>query len=249
MLFSLKRRRLCHTVLAALRGAYGFAPAQAAISIAAKTARVPHGQRHHVSAAGSLARSCGCAARRPRSARHCFRDLLMTLDRLCRYSLPLAFRAENAALALRAPSMPHDHAAGSIAPWLATLAPPAVRVMFNTILERAWQVLLQNRSSRTTPSTRFRPLRRRTRRSRLLKPYQAPGVVPPFPGRLPVVVRSTSAAISAEDSPVLFLSPPGAKKTIYGASSRSISSGVRARAGSRREAARNIPERSGPFSA
>ena len=111
MLFSLKRRRLCHTVLAALRGAYGFAPAQAAISIAAKTARVPHGQRHHVSAAGSLARSCGCAARRPRSARHCFRDLLMTLDRLCRYSLPLAFRAENAALALRAPSMPHDHAA------------------------------------------------------------------------------------------------------------------------------------------
>ncbi len=103
MLFSLKRRRLCHTVLAALRGAYGFAPAQAAISIAAKTARVPHGQRHHVSAAGSLARSCGCAARRPRSARHCFRDLLMTLDRLCRYSLPLAFCAENAALALRAP--------------------------------------------------------------------------------------------------------------------------------------------------
>ena len=103
MLFSLKRRRLCHTVLAALRGAYGFAPAQAAISIAAKTARVPHGQRHHVSAAGSLARSCGCAARRPRSARHCFRDLLMTLDRLCRYSLSLAFCTENAALALRTP--------------------------------------------------------------------------------------------------------------------------------------------------
>ena len=112
MLFSLKRRRLCHTVLAALRGAYGFAPAQAAISIAAKTARVPHGQRHHVSAAGSLARSCGCAARRPRSARHCFRDLLMTLDRLCRYPLPSAFRAENAAFALRAPTMPHAHAAG-----------------------------------------------------------------------------------------------------------------------------------------
>ena len=38
-----------------------------------------------------------------RSANPFFRDLLMTLDRLCRYSLPLAFCAENAALALRAP--------------------------------------------------------------------------------------------------------------------------------------------------
>ena len=47
-----------------------------------------------------------------RSARHCFRDLLMTLDRLCRYPLPSAFRAENAAFALRAPTMPHAHAAG-----------------------------------------------------------------------------------------------------------------------------------------
>ena len=57
----------------------------------------------HVSTAGSLAPSCGCAAQRLRSARHCFRDLLMTLDRRCRYSLSLAFCAENAALALRAP--------------------------------------------------------------------------------------------------------------------------------------------------
>ena len=134
MLFSLKRRRLCHTVLAALRGAYGFAPAQAAISIAAKTARVPHGRK-----AACLRGRIACAFvklrfTRLRSANPFFRDLLMTLDRLCRYSLPLAFRAENAALALRAPSMPHDHAAGSIAPWLATLAPLAVKVIINTML-------------------------------------------------------------------------------------------------------------------
>ena len=36
------------------------------------------------------------------NAWHCFRDMLMTLDRLCRYSLSLAFCAENAALALPA---------------------------------------------------------------------------------------------------------------------------------------------------
>ena len=40
-----------------------------------------------------------------RSARHCFRDLPMTLDRFCRYSLPLAFCAENAALAFRTPPL------------------------------------------------------------------------------------------------------------------------------------------------
>ena len=51
---------------------------------------------------------------RLRSANPFFRDLLMTLDRRCRYSLSLAFCAENAALALRAPSMPHDHAAGGV---------------------------------------------------------------------------------------------------------------------------------------
>ena len=53
--------------------------------------------RQHVSTAGSLTPSCGCAAQRLRSARHCFRDLLMTLDRRCRYSLSLAFCAESAA--------------------------------------------------------------------------------------------------------------------------------------------------------
>ena len=58
--------------------------------------------RYHVSTAGSLAPSCGCAAQRLRSARHCFRDLLMTLDRRCRYSLSLAFCAQNAVPALRA---------------------------------------------------------------------------------------------------------------------------------------------------
>ena len=40
---------------------------------------------------------------RLRSANPFFRDLLMTLDQRCRYSLSLAFCAENAALALRAP--------------------------------------------------------------------------------------------------------------------------------------------------
>ena len=56
--------------------------------------------RQHVSTAGSLTPSCGCAAQRLSSARHCFRDLLMTLYRFCRYSFSLAFCAENAALAL-----------------------------------------------------------------------------------------------------------------------------------------------------
>ena len=66
-----------------------------------------------------------------RSANPFFRDLLMTLDRLCRYSLSLAFCTENAALALRTPPrMPHCHAGEGIAPWL---APPAVKVMFSTI--------------------------------------------------------------------------------------------------------------------
>ena len=41
-----QNERLCHgTVLTALRGAYRFTPAQAAIFIAAKTARVPHGPK------------------------------------------------------------------------------------------------------------------------------------------------------------------------------------------------------------
>ena len=111
--------RLCHrNVLAALRGAYGFASAQAAIFIAAKVARVPHGpaavvRRRRSLTNGdsrdkatcihgcSLAPSSGYAAQRLRSANPFFRDLLMTLDRLRRYSLSLAFCAENTA-ALRA---------------------------------------------------------------------------------------------------------------------------------------------------
>ena len=59
--------------------------------------------RQHVSTAGSLTPSCGCAAQRLRSANSFFRDLLMTFDRRCRYSLSRAFCAENAVLALRAP--------------------------------------------------------------------------------------------------------------------------------------------------
>ena len=61
------------------------------------------GERLHISMFGPPAPSCGFAARRLRSATPFFRDHQMTLDRLCRYSLPLAFCAENAALALRAP--------------------------------------------------------------------------------------------------------------------------------------------------
>ena len=57
---------LCHrTMLTALRGAYRFTPAQAAIFIAARRPVFHTGQRQHVSTAGSL---------RLRSAKHCFRS-------------------------------------------------------------------------------------------------------------------------------------------------------------------------------
>ena len=81
---------------------YGVAPAWAATFGAAKRPVFRTDERQHVSTAGSLAPSCGFAARRLRSANPFFRDLLMTLDRLCRYSLSLAFCAENAAFALHA---------------------------------------------------------------------------------------------------------------------------------------------------
>ena len=73
-----------------------------------------------------------CAFVRLRRPKAAFRDLLMTFDRLCRYSLSLAFCAENAALALRAPSMPHDHAAGGgrgVDPYALTRVPPTVKVI------------------------------------------------------------------------------------------------------------------------
>ena len=87
-------------MLIPLCGTYGFAPAHAATYVAAKTARVPHGRK-----AACLRGRIACAFvklrfTRLRSANPFFRDLLMTLDRLCRYSLSLAFCAENAALAL-----------------------------------------------------------------------------------------------------------------------------------------------------
>ena len=69
------------------------------------------GERQHVSTAGSLAPSCGYAAQRLRSANPFFR------------SSP--------------PSMPHYHAAGGRRSMLATLAPPAVKVIFNTILQQS----------------------------------------------------------------------------------------------------------------
>ena len=114
-----------------------FTASWAATSVAAKSARVPHG-RKATCVHGWLA----CAFvklrfTRLRSTNPFFRDLLMTLDRLRRYSLSLAFYAENAALALRAPSMPHYHAAGGRRSMLATLAPPAVKDNFNTILQHS----------------------------------------------------------------------------------------------------------------
>ena len=55
MLFSLKRRRLCHTVLAALRGAYGFAPA------ARRQPVFPAGRRQLFNAG-----ACACTPSLPR---------------------------------------------------------------------------------------------------------------------------------------------------------------------------------------
>ncbi len=59
-----------------------------------------HMGERHVFTVGSLAPSCGSAAQRLHATNSFFRDLLMTFDRRCRYSLSLAFWAENAALAL-----------------------------------------------------------------------------------------------------------------------------------------------------
>ena len=120
-------------MLMALRVMRGFAPVWAATNVAAKTAVFHTGERRHVSTACPPAPSCGSAAQRLRSARHDFRDILMALVRLCRYSLPLAFCAENAALALRTLSMPHDHAARGDAPGSLALALP--KVNFNSTLK------------------------------------------------------------------------------------------------------------------
>ena len=105
-------RLCCRSVLVALREACGSAPAARRNMRCRKDS--PSSTRTKATCIlGRLA----CALvklrfTRLRSANPFFRDLLMTLDRRCRYPLPLALRAENAALALRAPSMPHDHARG-----------------------------------------------------------------------------------------------------------------------------------------
>ena len=104
-------RLCCGAVLMGLREACIFATARAATKAAAKPAHVPYGQGQHVSTAGSLAPLCGTAAQRLRSAKHYFRS--------------------------SSPSMPHDHAAGTRRSRLATLAPPAVKVFFNTILRQS----------------------------------------------------------------------------------------------------------------
>lgn len=94
----------------ALREADGSAPAaRRGNAAAAKAARVPHG-RKTACVHGRI--TCAFVKRRftrLRSAKHCFRNLSTAPDRLCRYSLPLAFYAENAALALRYPS--HNYSA------------------------------------------------------------------------------------------------------------------------------------------
>ena len=64
-----------------------------------------HMGERHVFTVGSLAPSCGSAAQRLHATNSFFRDLLMTFDRRCRYSLSRAFCAENAVLALRAPPL------------------------------------------------------------------------------------------------------------------------------------------------
>ena len=67
--------RLCHgSVLAALRGAYVFAPAQAAIFIAAKISPCSTRAKGMYPRPASLAPSCGSAAQRLRCAKHCFGD-------------------------------------------------------------------------------------------------------------------------------------------------------------------------------
>ena len=75
----------------------GFAPAQAAIFIAAKTARVPHG-REATGIHGRLA----CAFVRLRRPKPPLRDHLMTPDSLLRFARKTP----------RSHSVPHDHAAG-----------------------------------------------------------------------------------------------------------------------------------------
>ena len=72
--------------------------------------------RQHVSTAGSLAPSCGSAAQRLRFANPFFRDLLMTLDRRCRYSLSLVLCAGKCcARTPILPFLPPYHAAGGVA--------------------------------------------------------------------------------------------------------------------------------------
>lgn len=112
----------------------------AATHAAAKTARIPHGKTQHVS--GMSPRSDrltfvklrylyrlhpqgswrGLTAPPPRlcSAKHCFRGLLMTLARSCRYpGLPPVFCTQNAALALLVPedaALPRGGVSSSLIP-------------------------------------------------------------------------------------------------------------------------------------
>ena len=89
--------------------------------------------RQHVSTVGSLAPSYGYAVQRLRSAKHCFRSSspLSMPVRLALFGNGHGPR--RAAVWSAPPPCRMTMRRGGVAPWLATLAPPAVKVIFNTI--------------------------------------------------------------------------------------------------------------------
>ena len=131
-------------------------PAQAAIFIAAKRPVFHTGERQslgdagalrmataeirqHVSTAGSLTPSCGFAAQRPRFASPFFRSssLLSMPVRLA--LLGNGHGPCGAAVWSAPPPCRIIMRRGGVAPYALTLAPPAVKEMFNTILQ--WDIL------------------------------------------------------------------------------------------------------------
>ena len=120
--------RLWHrTVLAALRGAYSFAPAQAAIFIAVKAARVPHGPAAVVRRRRSLKNGDS------RDKAPCIHGwLAYAFVRLRRPKAPLR---EPFLPLLAPPKMPAFSRWVVVVPYALTLAPPAVKDSFNTIFD------------------------------------------------------------------------------------------------------------------
>ena len=89
-----------------------------------------------------------CAFVRLRRPKAAFRDLLMTFDRLCRYSLSLAFCAENAALALHASALCRMTMQRGRRSMFATFAPAVVKNSFNTMLKQSHSFLQSENDSR-----------------------------------------------------------------------------------------------------